>query len=70
MGGLLLCQTEKSSGTAINARRSEDGRVYIPMGKMRVEAILWHFARSEVLREKRGHPSTSFQWGTIPQGDG
>lgn len=24
MGGLLLCQTEKPSGTAINARRSED----------------------------------------------
>ena len=44
--------------------------VYIPMGKMHVEAILGRFARSEVLREKRGHPSTSFQWGTIPQGDG
>lgn len=25
MGGLLLCQTEKLSGTAINAPRSEDG---------------------------------------------
>ena len=25
-GGLLLCQVEKPSGTAINARRSEDGR--------------------------------------------
>ena len=46
------------------------GGVYILVGEMRVEAILGRFARSEVLREKRGHPSTSFQWGTIPQGDG
>lgn len=73
MGGLLLCQAEKPSGTAINAHRSEDGRflvLYTPMDKMRAEAVLWRFAQGEVLREKRGHPSTSFQWGTIPQGDG
>lgn len=74
MGGLLLYQVEKPSGTAINSPRSEEGAfsgvVYTPMDKMRAEAILWRFARGEVLREKRGHPSTSFQWGTIPQGDG
>ena len=29
MGGLLLCQTEKLSGTAINAPRSEDGRFLV-----------------------------------------
>lgn len=28
-GGLLLCQVEKPSGTAINARRSEDGRFLV-----------------------------------------
>ena len=46
------------------------GVLYTPMDKMRAEAVLWRFAQGEVLREKRGHPSTSFQWGTIPQGDG
>lgn len=29
MGGLLLCQVEKPSGTAINARRSEDGHFLV-----------------------------------------
>lgn len=29
MGGLLLRQTEKPSGTAINARRSEDGHFLV-----------------------------------------
>lgn len=29
MGGLLLCQTEKPSGTAINAPRSEDGHFLV-----------------------------------------
>ena len=28
-GGLLLCQTEKPSGTAINAPRSEDGHFLV-----------------------------------------
>lgn len=51
-------------------RRWAFSGVYTPMDKMRAEAVLWRFAQGEVLREKRGHPSTSFQWGTIPQGDG
>ena len=29
MGGLLLCQVEKLSGTAINAPRSEDGHFLV-----------------------------------------
>lgn len=29
MGGLLLCQVEKPSGTAINARKSEDGHFLV-----------------------------------------
>ena len=29
MGGLLLCQVEKPSGTAINAPRSEDGHFLV-----------------------------------------